>query len=68
MVVTDVFRNEMNYKLRKLAKTVRIFAEIEHVKSRGDHILAQKNQTAIFHTMEWSQNLTKFVTKLMTAP
>jgi len=42
--------------------------EIEHVKDQGGHILAQKNRTDISHAMERSQNLTEFVTKLMTAP
>ena len=36
-------------------------------KLRG-FILTQKNQTAMFHTMEQSWDLTKFETKLMTAP
>jgi len=34
-VVTDVFRKKLNYEPRKLAKTVRIFMEIEHVKDWG---------------------------------
>ena len=38
-----------------------------HQKPMG-YISAQKNWTAISHTMEQSLNLTKFETKLMTAP
>ena len=40
MIVADAFRKKkLNYEPRKLAKTVRIFVEIEHIKNQG-HILA----------------------------
>jgi hypothetical protein len=34
-VVTDAFRKKSNYEPRELAKTVRIFVEIEHIENRG---------------------------------
>jgi len=34
-VITDVFRKKMNYDVIKIAKTVRIFMKIEHIKNRG---------------------------------
>ena len=34
-VMTDVFSKKLNYDVNKIAKTVRIFMEIEHIKNRG---------------------------------
>ena len=34
-VVTNSFRKRLNYDAKKLAKTVRIFVEIDHIKNRG---------------------------------
>jgi hypothetical protein len=48
----------------RLAKTVRIFVEIDHIKTRV-HILSRKNQTDISHAMEFGQD---FGIKLMTDP
>jgi hypothetical protein len=36
MIVADAFRKKkLNYEPRKLAKTMRIFVEIEHIKNWG---------------------------------
>ena len=51
-VVTDVFSKKIEFRMpRKLAKTVRIFVEIDHIEN---HILTRKNQTGISHAMEQS--------------
>ena len=62
------FSKKLNYDVNKIAKTVRIFMEIEHIKNRGGHILARKNWTTISHAMERSRVWSKFATKLVTAP
>jgi len=59
-VMTDVFQKKLNYNVIKIAKTVRIFMEIEHIKNWG---LAQKNWTTISYTMEWSRVWSKSVLK-----
>jgi hypothetical protein len=35
MVATDAFRKKLNYEPRKLAKTMRIFVEMEHIRNQG---------------------------------
>ena len=45
---------------RKLAKIVRIFVDMGHIKTKG-HILAQKNQTGNSHAMELSQFWSKII-------
>ena len=38
----------------KIAKIVRIFVDIEHIKKPGDHNLTSNNLTSISHTMsDW---------------
>ena len=47
-------KKKLNYEPRKLAKTMRLFVEIKHVKNWGVTFLAGENQTAISHAMEQS--------------
>ena len=45
---------------RKLAKTMRIFVEIDHIENQGGHIFTRKNWTGISHAMEWSWVQSRF--------
>ena len=67
-VMTDAFQKEIELWAKKIGQNhENICGDRKHQKPDG-HILAQENKTATCHTMEWSQNLTEFVTKLMTTP
>jgi len=58
--MTDVFSKKLNYDVIKIAKTVRIFMEIEHIKNQGVTFWARRIGP-LFPTLwsghEFGQNL-----------
>ena len=66
-ITTDVFRKIEFWMLRKLAKTVRIFVEIEHIENRGVTFWPEKIGPVFL--MLWSSHEFShgFATELVTA-
>jgi hypothetical protein len=52
--MTGAFRKRLNYDAKEICQNCENICGDKTHKKLGDHILPQKNQTAIFHAMEWS--------------
>ena len=66
-VVTNAFRKGLNYNAKEISQNYENICEDKTHQKPGGHILSRENKTATCHAMEWSRNLTEFVTKLVTA-
>ena len=68
MVMTNVFRKNWIFNVKKLAKTVRIFVETEHIENR--EVIFWLERIGPVFPMLWSSHefSRKTMTELMTAP